>query len=630
IQNGQAQLSLNESLMALPGIFTLNGDNFSQDLRIAVRGFGARSAFGIRGIRLFVDGLPESTPDGQADVDNVDAGALQKLELLRGASAGLYGNASGGVLNMATEEPTARPFVEVQGGGGSFGFQRFQAKTGFKIGKLGVFSTVSQNKTEGYRAQSAMQQTTVNLKMRYALSPTAKLSLLVNYGKSPYAKDAGGLTKEQVAADRRQARVANAQFDAGEAVEQGRVGLVFDKEFSEKHSLKARAYTTMRDFENRLAFKAGGWVAFQRLLSGGGVTYAFNGQKYRSQVGVELNNQRDNRQRFDNDNGKKAALTFDQIEKYSSTGVFWLNEYSPITRLTLTAATRYDRVTVSADDHFLTDGNQSGSQKFNSVNPSLGLVYQLAPSVNFYTNVASNFETPTLNELSANPTNLGGFNSELKPQKSINYELGAKIQAFSRLSLDVALFQIKLQDELVPYQLSSAIGRTFYRNAGRSDRKGVEVAAQVKMTDPKDSNGSGVVLMTNYTYSDFKYTSFTANTIVFDGKRQPAIPQHSFFSALQWVHHSGLYATGQVRTISQVFVDDANAVTDKGYTLVSIRGGYRLKLGQSWVLEPFGGVNNLFNTAYTNNILINAVANRFFEPAADKATYYGGLKIRWQ
>lgn len=427
IQRAQAQLSLNESLVAVPGVFTLNPDNFSQDLRISIRGFGARAAFGIRGIRLFVDGLPESTPDGQADVDNVDAGALQRMELLRGASAGLYGNASGGVLNFSTEEPSKRAFAESQAILGSFGFQRYQLKTGFMVGKLGVFASASQNRMEGYRAQSAMQQTTLNLKLRYHLSDDTRLSLLVNYGNSPYAQDAGGLTSEQVTADRRQARAANVQFNAGEEVTQGRVGLVFEKQFSAKHSLTARTFLTNRDFANRLAFQGGGWVEFQRSFGGAGITYAYTSGPYRSQLGLEWNDQRDDRQRYNNDNGKRGNQTFDQIEKFRSTGAFWLNELALGKKLTLTAATRYDALRLSAEDAFLTDGNQSGEQNFGRFNPSVGAVFVASKWANIYANVASNFETPTLTELSANPSNLGGFNPDLNPQRSLNYELGTKL-----------------------------------------------------------------------------------------------------------------------------------------------------------------------------------------------------------
>ena len=623
IQRAQAQLSLNESLVAVPGVFTLNPDNFSQDLRISIRGFGARAAFGIRGIRLFVDGLPESTPDGQADVDNVDAGALQRMELLRGASAGLYGNASGGVLNFSTEEPSKKAFAESQAILGSFGFQRYQVKTGFMAGKLGVFASASQNRMEGYRAQSAMQQTTLNLKLRYQLSDNTRLSLLLNYGKSPYAEDAGGLTSEQVSADRRQARAANVQFNAGEEVTQGRIGLVFEKQFSTKHSLSARTFLTNRDFANRLAFQGGGWVEFQRSFGGVGITYAYTSGPYRSQVGLEWNDQQDDRQRYNNDNGKRGNQTFDQIEKFRSTGAFWLNELALGKKLTLTAATRYDALRLSSDDVFLSDGNQSGEQNFDRFNPSVGAVFVANKWANIYANVASNFETPTLTELSANPNNLGGFNPDLKPQRSLNYELGTKLLINDRLGLDLALFQINLQDELVPYQLATAPGRTFFRNAGKSLRKGIEAALNLRLEE-------GLYLTLNYTYSDFSYQDYTANGTSFAGNAQPAVPKHHLFSILQWAHRSGFFIAAQARSISKVFVNDANSATAAGSTLASMRVGHTFQLGKQWRIEPFAGINNIFGTEYTGNILLNAVGNRFYEPGVAQATYYGGVKLSWK
>ena len=623
IQRAQAQLSLNESLVALPGVFTLNPDNFSQDLRISIRGFGARAAFGIRGIRLFVDGLPESTPDGQADVDNVDAGALQRLELLRGASAGLYGNASGGVLNLSTEEPSKQSFVETQALAGSFGFQRFQVKSGFMSGKLGVFASASQNQQDGFRAQSAMKQTTLNLKLRYQLSEDAKLSLLFNYGNSPYAQDPGGLTAEQVVSDRRQARTANVQFNGGEEVSQGRVGLVFEKQFSVKHRLTARGFVTSRDFANRLAFLGGGWVEFQRNFGGLGVNYLYTSGQYRSQLGLEWNDQRDNRQRYNNESGQRGALTFDQIERFRSVGAFWLNELTLGKKLTLTAATRFDALQLSATDQFLSDGDQSGENNFNRFNPSLGAVFVASKWANVYANLASNFETPTLTELSANPNNLGGFNPDLQPQRSLNYELGTKLLVNDRVGFDLALFQINLQDELVPYQLATAPGRTFFRNAGKSKRRGVEAALNVRLEE-------GLFLTLNYTFSDFIYQEYEANGVVFTGNAQPAVPRHHFFSILQWAHRSGFFVAGQMRNISSVFVNDANSVTNPGNTLCSIRAGHAFQLGKFWKIEPFAGINNIFGIEYTNNILLNAVGNRFFEPGAAQATYYGGLKLSWR
>lgn len=620
IQKGQAKRSLQESLVALPGLFSMNSDNFSQDLRISIRGFGARSAFGIRGIRLLVDGIPESTPDGTADVDNIDAGALQRIEILRGATAGLYGNASGGVLNVTTEDPTVQPFGEVQTVAGSFGFRRIQAKSGFSTGKLGTFVSVSHNQATGYRAQSAMQQTTLNVKMRYLLGEKTQLRLLVNYGNSPYARDPGGLTEAQAAANRQQARAANVQFDAGEKVQQGRVGLVAEQRFSEKHSLKMTGFVTARAFNNRLAFNNGGWVAFDRLFGGGSAVWRFSTPKYRAQTGVEHNNQRDNRQRFNNLNGIQGPQTFDQTERYNSTGVFWAQEYAPIKKLIVSATTRLDALRLRAQDHFLSDGDQSGSRAYNRFNPMIGVVFMPSDRLSFYSNVANNFETPTLNELSANPSNLGGFNPDLKPQESVNAEAGVKMRINKKINFDVALFQIDLQNELVAYQLASAPGRTFFRNAGKSRRKGLELALNARIS-------KGLILNLNYTYSDFRYEDYTVQGTRFDGNRQPAQPRTLAFGALQWGHSSGFYAVAQVQYQSSLYVSDLNTLKAPGYTLCALRSGFTLKRKKGQI-EPFAGANNIFHTAYYNNILINAVGDRFFEPAADFATFYAGVRVR--
>jgi iron complex outermembrane receptor protein len=633
LQRGQAQLSLQESLVSLPGVFSINADNFAQDLRIAVRGFGARAAFGIRGLRLFVDGLPESTPDGQADVDNLDVGALQKLEILRGASAGLYGNAAGGIINLATEEPTAKPFFEAQAVGGSFGFKRIQAKTGLTLGKIGLFGSLSHNQMAGYRQKSAMRQTIANLKCRYQLSPSARLSLLLNYGYSPLAEDAGGLTAEQVAADRRQARLQNVQFNTGESVEQFRTGLVFEKKWTDKHSLKIRGFMTQRDFDNRLAFTSGGWVEFDRLFGGGGVAYTFKTQKYQSQIGFDLDNQADDRRRFNNGNGQKGNLTLEQTETFRSLGLFWLHEWQPIDRLSLTAAMRLDRIKLSVKDKFLNDGDQSGGQTFNPLNPSFGFSYRVlslsaekmqnrptSKGLFLYGNMATNFETPTLNELSANPTNLGGFNPDLKPQTSVNYELGLKGDVAAKLQASLAVFQINLRNELVPYQITNQIGRTFFRNAGQSTRRGIEVAAMTQIL-------RGLFLTTNYTYSDFRYKNYEVNAVRFDGKYQPALPKHLIFSELRYAYRDRLWAVVQMRAVSRLYVNDANTVSEAPYTTLALRFAYTLKFDWGQV-EPFFGADNLLNASFSNNLLINAVGNRFFEPAANFARVYGGLKCR--
>jgi iron complex outermembrane receptor protein len=234
--------------------------------------------------------------------------------------------------------------------------------------------------------------------------------------------------------------------------------------------------------------------------------------------------------------------------------------------------------------------------------------------------VASNFETPTLNELSANPSNLGGFNPDLKPQESVNAEAGVKMRISPKINFDVALFQIDLQNELVAYQLASAPGRTFFRNAGKSRRKGLELALNARIS-------KGLMLNLNYTYSDFRYEDYTVQGTRFDGNRQPAQPRTLAFGALQWGHSSGFYAVAQVQYQSSLYVSDLNTLKAPGHTLCALRSGFTLKRKKGQI-EPFAGANNIFHTAYYNNILINAVGDRFFEPAADFATFYGGIRVR--
>lgn len=626
LQTAQQQLSVHDALMTVAGVFVQNPDNFSQDLRISVRGFGARSAFGIRGVRIITDGIPESTPDGQADVDNLDAGIMRQMQVIKGAAAGLYGNGAGGVIYFQTEEPSAQPFAEVQASAGSYGFQRYQAKTGFEVGKMGVFFSASHHRTEGYRDHATMSQTVLNTKLKFNFNDKTRLSVLLNYGNSPCADDAGGLTLEQVAANRRQARSQNVQFDAGEAVEQGRIGLVLNSKISEKQSFQARAFTTARSFKNRLPVNASGWVEFDRLFGGGGVQYelktSFLTLPYRTQIGLDMDRQRDHRQRFNNVNGIKGTQVLEQNEIFQSIGAYWLHEWQLFktakSELLLTGSIRYDKVKLSAVDKFLSDGDQSGAIPLSRVSPLAGLVYKIMPSVVTYANFSSNFETPTLNELSSNPSNTGGFNPDLKPQKAQSYEWGIKTQVAEKLNIETALFLIDLKDEFVSYQLAQYPGRTFYRNAGQSQRKGIEIGADWAIVQ-------GLNLNINYTYSDFKYQDFQQGTVNYKGNRQAGIPQNMFFAEGRWESKTGLTAIAQLRYVGKMYANDANTFTNDAYTVAILRGSYRATFKQ-WAIEPFVGVNNLFNAEYNSNVQINAAANRFYEPATGRY-FYGGVKV---
>ena len=622
LQSVQQQLSVYDVLATVPGVFVQNPDNFSQDLRISIRGFGARAAFGIRGIRIITDGIPESTPDGQADVDNLDVGALQSMEVLKGAASALYGNASGGVVYLKTEDPPSQPFAEFQVQQGSYGFQRYQAKTGFRREKWGTFLSIGYNQNNGYREHANMRQLVVNNKWVVDFSKKTTLKLLLNYGYSPQADDAGGLTAIQVNADRRQARSQNVQFDAGESVTQGRLGAIVEHRIDERQRLIARGFVTARQFDNRLAFQSGGVVEINRLFGGGGLQYEFNSHlfhlPYRMQAGVDIDRQRDHRQRFNNDQGIKGSATLDQNEKFGSLGAYWIHNLQLAGRWSLTASTRLDQVQLAVDDKFRSDGDQSDRIPLTRFSPLVGLSFKLNARSAMYVNATTNFEAPTLNELSANPTNVGGFNPGLKPQKAWSGEWGLKAQVFSNLRLETALFFIGLRDEFVPYQLVDFPGRSFYRNAGKSQRKGLEMSVQWSVR-------TDMVFTINYTYSDFRYSEYSSDNLNYKNNRTPGIPEHLLFGEWRWASKKGPTAVAQVRQVGSFYANDANTTKNDAYTIATLRGGYRHQF-KNWSIEPFAGINNLLNARYNANVLINAASDRFFEPGA--GTYgYGGVKI---
>ncbi|MEM1120811.1 MAG: TonB-dependent receptor [Bacteroidota bacterium] len=618
IQRGQNQLSVNESLDAIPGLFALNGNNFAQDLRVSIRGFGARSAFGIRGIKVLVDGIPESTPDGQAQVDNLDLGVLESIEVVRGPSSGLYGNASGGVISFTTQDPSATPFVEGRIAVGSYGLQQYQLKTGQQRGKFGYLLHGIHVRTNGYRENSGMKNTVLNGKFNFQLNDKSQLQFLANYANSPQADDPGGINLEQAEADRRSARDRNLTFMGGEEIIQSRFALIYKNEFAEGQQLEVKTWWSNRDFANRLPFGFGGIVEFDRTFKGFTANYGLDktlfGKPYRLKFGVDLQNQADDRLRFVNDNGTKGNMTLDQKEEFRSLAAFLIQEWSLSDQLTAMLGLRYDAVQLKATDNFFSDGDQSGESDLTNFNPTFGLTYSLSEAANIYGNISTSFETPTLTELSNNPSGLGGFNPELMPQEATNYELGIKGITNNKLRYELALFSIKVKEEIVSFELEEFPDRDFFRNAGSTDRKGIETSFTYNVA-------RGLNAYLNYTFSDFKYDDFRS----FDGNFLPGIPKYSTFFALNYSRQKGLFGSLQVRSISDLFAKDDNSVTVNGFTIVNLKLGYRHQMLNSH-MEPFFGINNLLGTEYFDNVRVNAFGSRFYEPAPT-ANFYGGVKV---
>jgi len=621
IEDGMQQLSLDESLIGVPGLYMQNRYNMAQDLRVSLRGFGARSAFGIRGIKIIVDGIPETLPDGQAGVDSIDLGSARRIQVLRGPSSSLYGNASGGVILIDSQLGEEPAFVETNLAGGGLGFQKYQLKAGGTSSNFDYLINAASQHLDGYREHSASKGTLINGRFGIQLNENDSLTFVVNSTDQPRAQDPGGISAAQVELDRRSARLANLIYDAGEALDQQRLGLVYDRE-RPAGSLMLRNYYVWRDFSNRLPFQNGGAVDLDRLFYGGGAQYTFGNvipEPLQLMLGFDLDRQNDQRKRFDNLQGETGPLTLDQKEQVDSNGVFVQSQYHFNERWDLTAGLRYDKIKFDVTDRYLADGDDSGKVDFDHVSFSVGLNRIFGDGVLFAT-VGNSFETPTTTEL-ANPDGSGGFNQTLEPQTAVNYEIGFKAGT-ETLYYEIAVFHINLEDELVPYELPDSPGRTFYSNAGKSSRTGIETAVSW-------TGSSGFGVDASLTWSDFKFDEFVDdNGRDFSGSRMPGVPEYFAYLGLRYQNNKGFKTTFETSYSGNLFANNANTVEVSDYLVSSLRATYDIQTARL-MFRPYVGINNLFNEYYNSNIRINAFGGRYYEPAPER-NVYAGIVIRYQ
>ncbi len=617
IQSATEQLGLDESLKQIPGLFFLNRYNFAQDLRASIRGFGARSSFGIRGIKIIVDGIPETLPDGQGSVDGVDIGSARQISVIRGPVSALYGNASGGAILIETERSTGLPFAEFKLIAGEYDYQKPQVKLGGTAGNLDYLLNVSDTSIEGYRDHSDFDNTQLSGRFDYSLEDDAALVTTIHHTDQPVAKDPGGITLEEAEEDPKQARDRNLQFDAGEVLEQTRIGLSYKRRVDEQSDLQARIYYTTRDFQNRLPFQGSGAVDLERAFSGGGLTSIhsgeFVGQPTRWLLGFDYDVQDDDRQRYDNLDGELGPQTLDQNEKVTAFGLFMQNETRITDAAELTVGLRFDEIEFDVSDRFISDGDDSGKIILDQISPTIGISVNTQADTRYYASISSSFETPTTTEF-ANPGG-GGFNQDLDPQQARNIEVGIKTQG-SSYRFEIALFHIDVDDELVPFELAGQPGRTFYENAGSSTRNGIEIAYQRNLTRQ-------IELALAYTWSDFKFDEFVDdNGNDFGGKQIPGIPENLLQVDLSWRNNTGYFVSLKNTYTGTLYADNANKAKVKSSMLSDLRIGYRHFYGR-WEIDGFVGVNNLFDDDYFNNIRINAFGNRYYEPAAERNGLFG-------
>jgi iron complex outermembrane recepter protein len=624
--NGSKGSSLDQILEPISGVFLQNPFNFAQDLRIAIRGFGVRSSFGVRGIKVFSDGFSESLADGSTPLDSIDPDLIESVEVLKGPGSSFYGNSAGGAVLFKTRSgPENGTEFSSKIKVGRFGLFKKQIEFG-QGGKFGSYRLYASNlQFEGFREHSETKSSLANFKAHYLPDTKSKLTFLLRYLNSPKSQDSGALTASQAKIEPRQARNINVLLEAGEKVRQHNIGIKYETELTDGLKISAKVGGTQRFFSNKLPFESGGAVDLNRnaLDVGGKVVsnWRYSNLKIRSIAGIDLLAQLDERKRFDNVQGEKGPLSFDQNEDVTSYGIYFRNEIGIQEDFEVGLGVRYDRTRFQIRDHFDIDGDQSGSRSLYAWSGSVGGVWQAYKNLNIFGNFSTAFETPAVIELTNNPSGLGGLNFSLNPLYSFSYETGIKGYIGSSLSYQASVFLVRTKDEIVPFELSQSPGRSFFRNSGNSERIGSEVALFYQIA--ADLN-----FQLSYTYSNFKFRDFLDGTLELNDKKIPGIPQSYLFAKMKWSSSSGLFTVWKGKYVDELFANRENTSVTPDYFLADFQVGIEKEWGE-FQGSLFVGVENVADSNYFSNTRVNASREAFFEPGPPMS-WRGGFQISFR
>lgn len=608
--------SVAELFAAIPGVTARNRANFAQDLRLSVRGFGARSAFGIRGVTIVLDGVPLTMADGQAQVDVVDPALIDRLEVLRGPAGALFGNGAGGVVYLETAGGDTRPGADLSLELAAFGTRKLLVRGAERIGDGEVAVALSRLDIDGYRQRARVEQTLAHATARWELPRGIELRAALTYVDAPVAQDSGGLTAAELRADPSAAAPNNLAFATGEAVDQGQVGVSARIPLGAGDAIEARAHHVQRNFEGSVPFR---FLTLERDATGGGASYRSTrplaGIRSRLTAAFEGQHMRDCRASFDNDAGMPggpASSRHDEtVRALAGYGQIHL---VPLAGLGLLAGARYDHIRFALDDRLLSDGDQSGARSFDAVSGMAGVIVSPRSDLHLYGNVAQSFETPTTTELALRPDGAPGLDQDLSAQRATSYELGARADA-GRGGAELTAFRMQLSDELVPFE--DETGRTFYRNAGRSHRTGVEASLTLDLP-------GGVGLRVAYAWLRARFDEYEIGGIDAAGNLVPGLPPHRIGAIASWGGARGPFATVDLEYLDGTYADDGNTARASAHTLLDARAGYRGTRGSLRYQLHLGG-GNLAGEVYADNLRVNAVGGRYYEPGLPRHLYAGAI-----
>jgi iron complex outermembrane recepter protein len=626
---------VSESLSRIPGVTALDRQNWAQDPQLSIRGFGARASFGIRGIRILVDGIPATMPDGQGQASAIDLAAARRIEVLRGPLAQLYGNAAGGVLQVFSRTGGPPPTAGGELGSGSFGARRQGLSASGLAGGVSAAFDASWLAIDGWREHSSAERRQLNASFGTTTAAGTRITLVANDFDQPRALDPGGLTRAQVAADPRQASPASIAQDARKTVAQRQAGLVVEHELDADRRLSARVYGGERDLFQALGLPpaaqrppgaAGGIVALDRQYGGVGLQYAhavtLAASRLQATVGLEAEGLAETRRGFENVAGVQGALRRDEEGTVRSTDAYAQLAWTT-GAWTLLAGLRTSRIAFEAVDAYVAPGNpdDSGRRRYDATNPVAGATWHASDSLNVYLNAGHGVETPTFAEL-AYVNGGSGLNFGLSASRSTHFELGAKWRVSPTQRLDLALFRADTDDEIVVDV--NVGGRSTFRNAGRSQRRGIELAWLARPA-PAWRAQVAATLLDAYFVDGFG----AGAAAVAAGRRIPGVPDRRVFAEIAWAPdpQRGPHAGLEVLHTGRIQVDDRNSDSAAPATVAALRAGWRHPVGP-WRFAGWVRVDNLADTRRIGSVIVNESQQRFFEPAPGRSWFAGASVTR--
>lgn len=629
LTRGNAGLSIEEALHGLPGVRVQNRYNPSVGERISIRGFGARSQFGVRGIKILVDGIPATLPDGQSTLDHLDIGSLGRVQALRGPAAAIYGNGAGGVILFESAAPFDGAYrQDATVAAGSDGLLRLQATGSGTAGNVAFRASAAQSRFDGFRDNETdtgedpySQATRTTLNAGFTANAGGGVLAVQLNGLDLDALNAGSLPGELFDEGSNQAWGFNVGRRTRKDVRQGQAGVSWRGGVGGMEGTFS-AYGVRRELDNPIPT-----TVIDLNRSGGGIRLALanawetSAGSVRADFGVEGELQSDDRRTYANDGGERAALTLDQQERVRATALFGQLRLPVSARLGVVGALRFDHFSFNADDRFTAPDNpdDSGDRTMTGLNPSLGLHLDLGGH-GLFASVARSFETPTTTELANQPDRAGGFNPGLEPQRGWTVEGGLRGDLGARATYDLALYSTSLANQLVPFEVPSAPGRRFYRNAGKSRIRGFEAAARAVLSP-------ALTARLAYGYVNARFTEFSVGGNDYADNRVPGIAPHRIEGSVRAVR-GPWYGEVRMEVRGEVPANDANDASADGYTLMELRLGASGIRAGDLSLSPFAAVTNLTDARYASSVVVNAFGGRYFEPGPDRGGYVG-LSITW-